>query len=74
MKIPPVSGRGRKGEADAETKASGRGGGKTSGCRTGKIAQTWKMKSRVPQELSDEERNEIADTQCKADSVFASFE
>lgn len=31
------------------------------------------MKSRVPQELSDEERNEIADTQCKADSVFASF-
>lgn len=31
------------------------------------------MKSRIPQELSDEERNEIADTQCKADSVFASY-
>ncbi|WP_199637425.1 NUDIX domain-containing protein [Serratia sp. PAMC26656] len=31
------------------------------------------LKNRVPQEISDEERNEIADTQCKADSVFASF-
>ncbi|HEJ7901973.1 NUDIX domain-containing protein [Serratia marcescens] len=31
------------------------------------------LKNRVPQEVSDEERNEIADTQCKADSVFASF-
>ncbi|MEL5258408.1 NUDIX hydrolase [Serratia nevei] len=31
------------------------------------------MRSRIPQEISDEERNEIADTQCKADSVFASF-
>src|SRR5690606_32520340 len=31
------------------------------------------MKGRIPQEISDEERNEIADTQCKADSVFASF-
>jgi ADP-ribose pyrophosphatase YjhB (NUDIX family) len=31
------------------------------------------IKGRIPQELSDEERNEIADTQCKADSVFASF-
>ncbi len=31
------------------------------------------LRNRVPQEISDEERNEIADTQCKADSVFASF-
>ncbi|HGM6807653.1 TPA: NUDIX domain-containing protein [Serratia marcescens] len=31
------------------------------------------LKNRVPLEVSDEERNEIADTQCKADSVFASF-
>lgn len=31
------------------------------------------LKNLVPQEVSDEERNEIADTQCKADSVFASF-
>lgn len=31
------------------------------------------IKGRVPEELSDEDRNQIADTQCKADSVFASF-
>lgn len=31
------------------------------------------MKSRVPQELSDEERNELAESWVKADSVFASF-
>ncbi|MBU9812373.1 NUDIX domain-containing protein [Rahnella sp. SL6] len=31
------------------------------------------IKGRVPEELSDEDRNDIADTQHKADSVFASF-
>ena len=36
-------------------------------------AEMEELKGRVPQEISDEERNEIADTQCKADSVFASF-
>lgn len=31
------------------------------------------LKSRIPTELSDEERNEVADSQVKADSVFSSF-
>ncbi|EAM5232626.1 NUDIX domain-containing protein [Salmonella enterica] len=31
------------------------------------------LRSRIPTELSDEERNEIADAQVKADSVFSCF-
>ncbi|MFT2793044.1 NUDIX domain-containing protein [Serratia sp. T13T92] len=31
------------------------------------------LRSRIPTELSDEERNEVADAQVKADSVFSSF-
>ncbi|MBP1129378.1 ADP-ribose pyrophosphatase YjhB (NUDIX family) [Serratia sp. PL17] len=31
------------------------------------------LKTRIPSELSDEERNEVADAQVKADSVFSSF-
>lgn len=31
------------------------------------------LRSRIPVELSDEERNEVADAQVKADSVFSSF-
>lgn len=31
------------------------------------------LKSRIPTELSDEERNEVADAQVKADSVFSCF-
>lgn len=31
------------------------------------------LKTRIPTELSDEERNEVADAQVKADSVFSSF-
>ncbi|MBA8062394.1 NUDIX hydrolase [Citrobacter freundii] len=31
------------------------------------------LKSRIPTELSDEERNEVADAQVKADSVFSAF-
>ncbi|MFJ5338355.1 NUDIX domain-containing protein [Pectobacterium sp. CHL-2024] len=31
------------------------------------------LKSRIPTELTDEERNEVADAQVKADSVFSSF-
>lgn len=31
------------------------------------------LRSRIPVDLSDSERNEISDAQCKADSVFASF-
>ncbi|MGE6584316.1 NUDIX domain-containing protein [Raoultella planticola] len=31
------------------------------------------LRSRIPTELSDEERNEVAETQVKADSVFSSF-
>jgi ADP-ribose pyrophosphatase YjhB (NUDIX family) len=56
-----------KEKADAEEKAK-------ADAEMEKIrADMEEMKNRVPQELSDEERNEIADTQCKADSVFASF-
>lgn len=56
-----------KEKADAEEKAK-------ADAEMEKIrADMEEMKSRVPQELSDEDRNEIADTQCKADSVFASF-
>lgn len=54
-------------KADAEEKAK-------ADAEMEKIrADMEEMKNRVPQELSDEERNEIADTQCKADSVFASY-
>ncbi|EOI3342969.1 NUDIX hydrolase [Klebsiella pneumoniae] len=31
------------------------------------------LRSRIPTELSDEERNEVAEAQVKADSVFSSF-
>jgi len=31
------------------------------------------LRSRIPTELTDEERNEVADAQVKADSVFSSF-
>ncbi|PLC66072.1 NUDIX hydrolase [Citrobacter sp. L55] len=31
------------------------------------------LRSRIPMELSDEERNEVADAQVKADSVFSCF-
>lgn len=31
------------------------------------------LRSRIPSELSDEERNEVAEAQVKADSVFSSF-
>ena len=31
------------------------------------------LRSRIPTDLSDEERNEVADAQVKADSVFSSF-
>lgn len=31
------------------------------------------LRSRIPAELSDEERNEVAEAQVKADSVFSSF-
>ncbi|MGW6085200.1 hypothetical protein ACWF1R_22330, partial [Bacillus subtilis] len=31
------------------------------------------LRSRIPTELSDEERNEVADAQVKADSVFSCF-
>jgi len=31
------------------------------------------LKTRIPTELSDEERNEVADSQVKADSVFSCF-
>lgn len=31
------------------------------------------LRSRIPTELSDEERNDVADAQVKADSVFSSF-
>ncbi|EJD6095865.1 NUDIX hydrolase [Citrobacter freundii] len=31
------------------------------------------LRSRIPTELSDEERNEVADSQVKADSVFSCF-
>nr|WP_275992786.1 NUDIX domain-containing protein [Enterobacter asburiae] len=56
-----------KEKADAEEKAK-------ADAEMEKIrADMEEMKSRVPQDLSDEERNEIADTQCKADSVFASY-
>ncbi|HAT3955604.1 TPA: NUDIX domain-containing protein [Kluyvera ascorbata] len=35
--------------------------------------QIAELRSRIPTELSDEERNEVADAQVKADSVFSCF-
>ncbi|ECJ2511921.1 NUDIX hydrolase, partial [Salmonella enterica subsp. diarizonae] len=58
-----------KAKADAEAEEKAKADAELEKIR----ADMEEMKSRVPQELSDEERNEIADTQCKADSVFASF-
>ena len=58
-----------KAKADAEAAEKAKADAELEKIR----ADMEEMKSRVPQELSDEERNEIADTQCKADSVFASF-
>lgn len=66
-----------KAKADAETKAKADAEAEEKAKADAELekirADMEEMKSRVPQELSDEERNEIADTQCKADSVFASF-
>ncbi|HBZ7597791.1 TPA: NUDIX hydrolase [Klebsiella pneumoniae] len=36
-------------------------------------SQIIELKSRIPTELSDDERNDVADAQVKADSVFSSF-
>ncbi|EMA5890863.1 NUDIX hydrolase, partial [Salmonella enterica] len=54
-----------KAKADAEAEEKAKADAELEKIR----ADMEEMKSRVPQELSDEERNEIADTQCKADSV-----
>lgn len=58
-----------KEKADAEEEEKAKADSELAKIR----ADMEELKNRVPQEVSDEERNEIADTQCKADSVFASF-
>ncbi|MFU0965727.1 NUDIX hydrolase [Kluyvera ascorbata] len=56
-----------KAKADAEEKAAKE---KSDSDLRREIAE---LKTRIPTELSDEERNELADAQVKADSVFAAF-
>lgn len=56
-----------KADADAEEKAAKE---KADSDLRREIAE---LKTRIPTELSDEERNELADAQVKADSVFAAF-
>ena len=61
-----------KGEDDkleAERKAREKADSEMSDLRS----QMADLKSRIPTELSDEERNKVADAQVKADSVFSSF-
>jgi len=67
-----------KAKADAEEKAkqdkADAEGKEKADAELAKIrADMEEIKGRVPEELSDEDRNDIADTQHKADSVFASF-
>ena len=56
-----------KADAEAEEKAAKE---KADSDLRREIAE---LKTRIPTELSDEERNELADAQVKADSVFAAF-
>ena len=61
-----------KGEDDkleAERKAREKADSEMSDLRS----QVADLKSRIPTELTDSERNEVADAQVKADSVFSSF-
>ncbi|HBZ1461864.1 NUDIX hydrolase [Klebsiella pneumoniae] len=51
-----------KAKADAEEKADSQ-----------ILQEIAELRSRIPTELSDEERNEVAEAQVKADSVFSSF-
>lgn len=60
----------KKEEADAEDKEAEEAKAKADSQIRQEIAE---LRSRIPTELSDEERNEVAEAQVKADSVFSSF-
>ncbi|MDA4188197.1 NUDIX hydrolase, partial [Escherichia coli] len=59
-----------KEKADAEEEAEKMAKEKADSQILQEIAE---LRSRIPTELSDEERNEVAEAQVKADSVFSSF-
>ena len=62
-----------KADAEAKEKADAEEAARKEKADSQLRQEIAELRSRIPTELSDEERNEVADAQVKADSVFSSF-